>query len=122
MLHYPPIRYKSVVDYRGYDARRMRRLVQVVPFVALGILSLIHLRTFFYWDFGDAFSVYRMVRNLVDHGEWTFNPGKRFNASTSVLNTALVWTGIVCLRHAIPISAHVVGTISILLASVFASS
>ena len=97
--------------------RGMRRLVRVLPFVSLGILALIHFRTFFYWDFDDAFIVYRMVRNLVDHGEWAFNPGERFNASTSVLNTALVWTGSYVFGS-IPIAAHVVGAISIFLASV----
>jgi hypothetical protein len=80
------------------------------------MLALLHFRVFRYWDFDDAFIVYRIVRNLVDYGEWAFNTGERFNASTSVLNTLLVWGGSY-LAGSIPASAHAIGAVSIFLTS-----
>src|SRR5262245_26256683 len=102
---------------RSPKAQSSLIVVRGCPAMTLGILARIKLRKFLYWDFDDAFIVYRIVRNLVDHAEWAFNPGERFNASTSVLNTVLVW-GASYAFDSIPIAAHVVGAISIFLTSV----
>ena len=89
---------------------------RTLPIVTLGILALLHYRKFMHWDFDDGYIVYRIVRNLVDYGEWAFNPGERINASTSVLNAVLTWGGSY-LFGSIPAAAHVVGAISIFLTS-----
>ena len=84
-------------------------------FVSLCTLSLaaialgIHFRA---WNFDDGAIVFRIVRNLISHGEWGFNLGEAFNPSTSALNPLLVAI-LSFLGFPIPTSAHIVGTISL---------
>ncbi len=72
-------------------------------------------REYLHWDFDDSYIVYRIVDNILAGNGWVFNPGERYNASTSVLNTVLV-SLVAFFVGDIPVSAHLVGAVGILVA------
>jgi len=78
-------------------------------------LALSH--RFYFWDFDDGFIVYRIVENLIHHGEWSYNLGQIHNASTSVLNTLLI-ASIGWLVGDVRIAAHIIGSASLIISGV----
>lgn len=73
--------------------------------VILGFAAFVRFRD---WNLEDGYIVFRMVRNILHHGEWAFNVGELHNASTSVLNTVLLALG-ASTGIEIPIVAHLLG-------------
>ena len=67
---------------------------------------------FWRWNFDDGEIVYRVVRNLLTFGEWSYNRGEAFNPSTSALNTILIALVSLC-GVSIPDAGHVVGSASL---------
>lgn len=59
------------------------------------------------WNFDDSHINFRYVQNLRAGNGWVFNPGERYNASTSVLNPVL--TALVSFVASIPTASHLVG-------------
>lgn len=87
--------------------------------LSLGTLSIAALILGMYfraWNFDDGAIVFRMVRNLITSGEWAYNLGEAFNPSTSVLNPLLVAL-LTLVGFSIPTSAHIVGTLSLIVMS-----
>lgn len=67
-----------------------------------------------HWNFDDSYIVYRIVDNILQGHGWVYNEGERYNASTSVLNTLLI-TLTALFTNDIPIAAHVLGSLAIVL-------
>lgn len=86
------------------------RFLMILYVGALVLVSAGAWLRFAEWNLEDGYIVFRIVRNIVQHGEWAFNLGEIHNASTSVLNTLVLslmaWTGL-----AIPMAAHLIGSL-----------
>lgn len=84
--------------------------------IALILLSISHFLRFRLWNFDDSYIVFRMVRNIIEGNGWRYNIGELHNASTSVLNTAIL-SLVSLVTGDIPLAAHLVGALSILVSS-----
>lgn len=93
--------------------RQIKNRSVISVFILLTITSICFLK-YRGWDFDDSYIVYRVVDRIKTGFGWSFNDGESLNVSTSVLNTVLISiiseSGI-----SVPLSAHIVGFIGLLL-------
>lgn len=93
----------------------MRRFFLLFGLFQVAVLAYWLTVQYWYWDFDDGFIVYRYAENLLRGEGWVFNPGERYNASTSVLNTVLI-TLIAGAGLPVRAAAHVLGGCSLFVA------
>jgi hypothetical protein len=86
--------------------------------IALLVLAAAYTYHFFFWDFDDAYIIFRIVRNLLSGHGWAFNMGEAHNASTSVLNTVALAMAAPIFAGNIPFAAHFLAGIWLSIAAV----
>lgn len=79
-------------------------------FLLFGFLAVTEFLRWQNWDFDDALIVYRVVDNLREGIGWRFNPSENVNASTSVLNTLIVYS-VSLLTQNSQSAAHILGAL-----------
>ncbi|MCB0318544.1 MAG: hypothetical protein KDD56_07285, partial [Bdellovibrionales bacterium] len=67
------------------------------------------------WNFDDGYIVFRIVKNLLAGNGWAYNIGEQHNASTSALNTIVLYLSSLVTKDII-LSAHILGTLWIFIA------
>ena len=112
-----PFLYLYLTSSRDRGAARLssfavtRSVIGGTTAIALLLLAAAYTFHFVFWDFDDTYIVFRIVRNLLNGDGWTFNIGEAHNASTSVLNTAVIALAAPVFSSNIPLTAHVLAGI-----------
>lgn len=94
-----------------------REALSLLSLISLAFLAVTHFFKFKLWNFDDSYIVFRIVRNIIEGNGWRYNIGELHNASTSVLNTIVI-SLIALITRDVPLAAHIVGAVSILISSV----
>ena len=98
--------------------------VDILSVLTLAVFSIYQFYVWEYWNFDDAYIVYRIVLNILEGHGWVYNVGEYHNASTSVLNTVLITAGSAPFyfgdRSVIPLVAHVLNSSCIFLSALCA--
>jgi hypothetical protein len=109
---------KSHAENLKNDLQKDNTRLFIISIFILSLYSIGIFIKYINWDFDDSYIVYRIVKNILNGLGWTYNPGESYNPSTSVLNTLIITTTSL-LTDDIQLSAHILGSIWILLSGIF---
>ena len=92
--------------------------MKTITIIILAVVSIYVYLAFRDYNPDDAFITYRYVQNILKGDGWVYNSGECVNASTSPLHTILL-AALYSLSLPIPVSAKILGVLSLFIASLF---
>ena len=97
----------------------MKKSFNIISILLIAGAALSSFYRFKDWNFDDGYIVFRIVKNMLAGHGWAYNIAEIHNASTSALNTVVLYIGALFSKD-IPFVSHTLGTIWILLSGVCA--